>query len=213
MLKLYNYYASSTSYRTRIVLNLKGLAYEYVTVRLDKAEHLGEVYGAVNPMQGVPTLETEDGARLFQSGAIVEYLEEAYPDPPLLPTDPVGRAYVRAIADIVGCDMHPLNNLRVRNYVRDVCRHDVDGWVQHWSAPGFAAIEAMLCADTKRKRGFAHGDGPTIADAYIVSQVFASVRFKVDMAPYPEINAVVETCTRLPAFSAAHPSKQPDAPR
>ena len=211
MLKLYNYYASSTSYRTRIVLNLKGLPYEYISVRLDKGEHLGPAYGAINPMRGVPTLVTEAGERLYQSGAIIEYLEEVYPNPPLLPKDPAGRAQVRAIADIVGCDMHPVNNLRIRNYVRDIYKQDMTAWIQHWSKPGFDAIEAMLRADKNRKTGFSYGAGPTTADAYIVSQVFASSRFKVDMAPYPEVNAIVETCNALKPFADAHPSKQPDA--
>ena len=212
MLKLYNYYASSTSYRTRIVMNLKGLAYEYIPVRLDKAEHLTPAYTEVNPMRGVPTLEIDGGIRLYQSPAIIEYLEEVYPEPPLLPKDPAGRAQVRALAAIVGCDMHPVNNLRIRNYVRDVYRQDMTLWIQHWSKPGFDAIEAMLRADKKHKSGFSYGNAPTIADAYLISQVFASARFKVDMAPYPEINAIVETCNALKPFADAHPSKQPDAP-
>ena len=163
-------------------------------------------------MRGVPTLEV-DGKRLYQSGAIIQFLEEAYPDPALLPKDPFARNRVRAIADIVGCDMHPVNNLRIRNFLRDTYRQDPDGvasWIQHWSKAGFDAIEAMLHADTGR-RGFCYGDAPTIADAYLVSQVFASVRFKTDMTAYPEINRVVDNCNALEAFAAAHPNKQPDA--
>jgi maleylpyruvate isomerase len=212
MLKLYNFHASSTSYRTRIVLNLKGLQYEYIPIRLDKAEHLSEAYGKINPMRGVPTLEV-DGMRLYQSPAIIEYLEEVYPNPPLLPKDPLARARVRSLAAIIGCDMHPVNNLRIRNFIRDTYKQNTDGvaaWIQHWSKAGFDAIEAMLREDANR-RGFCYGAAPSIADAYLVSQVFASVRFKTDMAPYPEINKIVESCNALAPFAAAHPSKQPDA--
>jgi maleylpyruvate isomerase len=212
MMKLYNFYASSTSYRTRIVLNLKGLAYEYVSVRLDKAEHLTPAYAEVNPMRGVPTLEV-DGVKLYQSPAIIEYLEEAYPDPPLLPKEAKARAQVRAIAAIVGCDMHPVNNLRIRNFLRDTYHQDaaqVGAWIQLWNKAGFDAIETMLRRDRGR-RGFCYGASPTIADAYLVSHVFSAVRFKTDMSPYPEINLAVETCNALPAFAAAHPGKQPDA--
>lgn len=213
MLKLYNFHASSTSYRTRIVLNLKGLAYEYVAVRLDKSEHLSAAYGEINPMHGVPTLETDAGVRLYQSSAIIEYLEEVYPDPPLLPRDAVGRAQVRALAAIIGADMHPVNNLRIRNFLRDQYKQDADGvaaWIQLWNKAGFDAIEAMLRAD-KNRRGFCYGNSPTIADAFLVSQVFSAVRFKTDMSPYPEIQAVVANCNTLKPFADAHPSKQPDA--
>jgi maleylpyruvate isomerase len=212
MLKLYNFHASSTSYRTRIVLNLKGLDYEYIPIRLDRGDHLGEAYGKINPMRGVPTLDA-GGMLLYQSPAIIEYLEEVYPSPPLLPQDANGRARVRALAAIVGCDMHPVNNLRIRNFLRDTYKQDAEGvahWIQLWNKAGFEAIETMLRADTKR-RGFCYGDAPTIADAYLVSQVFAAVRFKTDMSPYPEILKAVDSCTRLAAFAKAHPSKQPDA--
>jgi len=212
MLKLYNFHASSTSYRTRIVLNLKGLQYEYIPIRLDKAEHLGPAYGEVNPMRGVPTLEVE-GTRLYQSSAIIEYLEEVHPEPPLLPKDPLARAHVRALAAIVGSDMHPVNNLRIRNFIRDTYKQDAEGvaaWIQLWNKAGFEAIETMLRAD-KSRRGFCYGAAPTIADAYLVSHVFAAVRFKTDMSPYPEINAIVENCNALKAFAEAHPSQQPDA--
>ena len=212
MLRLYNFHVSSTSYRTRIVLNLKGLAYEYVPIRLDRAEHLGAAYGEINPMRGVPTLEV-DGVRLYQSGAIIEYLEEVYPDPPLLPKDAFGRAQVRALADIIGSDMHPVNNLRIRNFIRDEYKQDAEGvsaWIHLWNKAGFEAIETMLLSDKKR-RGFCYGNSPTIADAYLVSQVFSAVRFKTDMSPYPEISAVIENCTALKPFADAHPSRQPDA--
>lgn len=211
-MKLYNFHASSTSYRTRIALNLKGLSYEYIPVRLDRGEHLSAEYGEINPMRGVPTLETE-GLRLYQSGVIMEYLDEVYPDPPLLPKHPEARAQVRAIAAIVGSDMHPVNNLRVRNFLRDTYKQDATGvsaWIHLWNRAGFEAIEAMLRAN-KTRRGFCYGDSPTIADAFLVSQVFSAVRFKTDLDPYPEVCAVVETCNALKPFADAHPSKQPDA--
>ena len=212
MLKLYNFHASSTSYRTRIALNLKGVPFEYISVRLDKAEHLGTAYGEINPMRGVPTLEI-DGIRLYQSSAIIEYLEEVYPEPPLLPKDALARERVRAIAAIVGSDMHPVSNLRIRSFLRDRYNQDSEGvdlWIQRWNKQGFAAIETMLCAD-KQRRGFCYGAGPTIADAYLVSHVFSAVRFKTDMSPYPEIRGVVDNCNALKPFIDAHPSQQPDA--
>jgi maleylpyruvate isomerase len=212
-MKLYNYYASSTSYRTRIALNFKGLSYEYIPIRLDKGEHLGEAYGKINPMRGVPTLEI-DGVRLYQSGVIAEYLEERYPAPALLPKDTVSRAHVRALAAIVGSDMHPVNNLRIRNFLRDTYKQDADGvnaWIGLWNKAGFSAIETLLRDDKARQRGFSFGSGPTIADAFLISHVFAAQRFKTDMTPYPEIMAVVETCGALKPFADAHPSRQPDA--
>jgi len=212
MFKLYNFHASSTSYRTRIALNLKGVPYEYIAVRLDRAEHLGDAYGRINPMRGVPTLDA-DGLLIYQSPAIMEYLEERFPDPPLLPKDMVGRAQVRALSAIVSCDMHPVNNLRIRNFIRDTYKQDAEGvaaWIQLWNKAGFEAIETMLKRDPAR-RGFCYGASPTLADAYLVSQVFAAARFKTDMSPYPEVMRVVETCSALKPFADAHPSKQPDA--
>ena len=213
MLKLYNFHASSTSYRTRIVLNWKHIPYEYISVRLDKAEHLGAEYGEVNPMRGVPTLDT-GGARLYQSSAIIEFLEEAYPDPPMLPKEPLGRARVRALAGIVGSDMHPVNNLRIRNFVRDEYKQDADGvnaWIGLWNRQGFEAIEEMLRSDPERHPGYCHGAAPTIADAYLVSHVFSALRFKTDMSHYPLIREVVDNCERLEPFARAHPGRQPDA--
>jgi maleylpyruvate isomerase len=154
-----------------------------------------------------------DGVRLYQSSAIIEYLEEVYPTPALLPKDPVDRARVRAIAAIVGSDMHPVNNLRIRNFIRDSYKQDTDGvaaWIQLWNKAGFDAIETMLRTDPNRQ-GFCFGAAPTIADAYLVSHVFSAVRFKTDMTPYPEIRAVVEHCSALKPFADAHPSTQPDA--
>lgn len=213
MLKLYNFHASSTSYRTRIVLNCKQLEYEYISVRLDQAEHLGTAYSAINPMRGVPTLDTGE-SRLYQSGAIIEYLEEVYPDPPMLPAAPAARAQVRAIAGIIGADTHPVTNLRIRNFVRDEYKQAPDGvlaWIQHWNRLSFEAIETMLRADCNRDPGFCYGQTATIADAYLVSHVFSAVRFKTDMSPYPLIRDVVANCEMLDPFARAHPSRQPDA--
>ena len=177
MMKLYNYFRSGTSYRTRIVLNLKGLKYEYVAVSLLKGEQRSAEFAAINPMMGVPVLEA-DGVRIAQSPAIIEYLEETHPAPPLLPKDPLIRARVRALAAIVGCDMHPLNNLRVTNYLHDELGQHTDGintWAAHWLKEGFDAIEAQLRADKTRK-GFCFGAHATIADAYLVPQSFTAQR-------------------------------------
>jgi maleylacetoacetate isomerase len=211
-MKLYNFHVSSTSYRTRIVLELKGIPYEYVPVALDKGEQNGPEFSAVNPMHGVPVLEV-GGVRIANSPAIIEYLEEVHPHPALLPSDPLSRAHVRTLCAIVACDMHPVNNLRIRNYLRDEYRQDPDGvkrWILLWSKQGFDAIETML-SHTLGRAGFSFGEGPTIADAYLVAQAFASVRFGFDLGPYPLIREVIDTCNALPAFQAAHPSRQPDA--
>lgn len=214
MLKLYNFHASSTSYRTRIVLNFKNVPYQYISVRLDKAEHLDAAYGEINPMRGVPTLDTGEN-RLYQSSAIIEYLEEVYREPPMLPKDPPGRARVRAIAGIVGSDMHPVTNLRIRKYVGDEYGQNTDGvnaWIHRWNRQGFDAIEAMLNEDKKRASGFCYGTTATIADAYLVSHAFSAIRFKTDMSAYPLIQAVIGNCEQIDAFARAHPSRQPDAP-
>jgi maleylacetoacetate isomerase len=211
-MKLYNFHASSTSYRTRIVLELKGIKYDYIPVALDKGEQNGPEFSAVNPMHGVPVLEV-GGVRIANSPAIIEYLEEVHPHPALLPPDPLARAHVRTLCSIVACDMHPVNNLRIRNYLRDEYRQDPDGvkrWILLWSKQGFDAIEATL-SNTLGRAGFCFAESPTIADAYLVAQAFASTRFHFDLAPYPLIREVIDTCNALPAFQAAHPSRQPDA--
>ena len=211
-MKLYNYFRSGTSYRTRIVLNLKGLGYDYVPISLLKGEQHGEAFRALNPQGLVPALD-DDGFLLGQSPAIIEYLEEAYPEPPLLPKRARDRAHVRALAAIVGCDIHPINNLRVLKYLRETLgqnEESVKTWCGTWIAKGFDAYEALLRADRKRG-GFSFGNAPTIADAYLIPQVFGAERFGVDLAPWPEIGAVNARCRALPAFADAHPSKQPDA--
>ena len=177
-MKLYNFHASSTSYRTRIVLNSRGFAYEYVPVRLDKGEHLSAAYGEINPMRGVPTLEV-DGVRLYQSSGDHRISRRSISQPGDAAEGSVGRAHVRAIAAIVGADMHPVNNLRIRNFVRDAYKQDADGvkaWIRRWNEQGFEAIETMLRADKERDRGFCYGAAPTIADAYLVSHAFSAAR-------------------------------------
>ena len=210
-MKLYNYFLSGTSYRTRIVMELKGLNYEYIPVALNKGEHKSDWFTAINPMQGVPVLEV-GGVRIANSPAIIEYLEEEHPHPALMPKDPLARAHVRTIAAIVGLDMHAPNNLRIRNYLRDEFHEDSDGinkWMGTWCKAGFDAIEAILVA-THAREGFCFGDAPTIADAYLIPQVFTAQRFHFDMTPYSEVMKVVETCNAFDAVQAAHPTKQPD---
>ncbi|MBL8482322.1 MAG: maleylacetoacetate isomerase [Rhodocyclaceae bacterium] len=211
-MKLHNYFRSGSSHRLRIALNLKGLEYDYVAVDLRRDAQLGAGYRALNPQGLVPALEV-DGGVLIQSPAIIEWLEERHPEPPLLPADAAGRARVRALAAIVGCDVHPLNNRRVLEYLRHRLRQDesaVQAWCATWIAAGFDAIEALLAADGARGR-FCHGDSPTLADVYLVPQVESARRFEVDLAPWPRIVAVDAACRELDAFRRAAPALQPDA--
>ena len=210
---LYGYYRSSSSYRMRIALNLKGLAPEQSFIHLRKGDQFGEDYVKLNPQQQVPTLITDDGAAMVQSPAILEWLEETYPEPPLFPADPVDRQRVRAIAAAVSCDIHPLGNLRVLQYVRKEFGQDEEGafaWARHWVELGFAGIEAMLAGDGRTGR-YCHGDTPTMADVYLVPQVFNSGRFGVDMGKFPTIARIHDTCNELDAFADAAPGVQPDA--
>ncbi len=212
MLKLYDFFRSGTSHRLRIALNLKGLDYAQVAVSLPKEEHLGAAFKAINPQGFVPALLADEQV-LIQSPAIIEWLEERYPAPALLPADPQARARVRALAAIVGCDIHPLNNRRVLEYLRHqlhASEADVLAWCGTWIASGFAALEALLAADTQRGP-FCYGHTPTLADAYLVPQVESSRRFKVDLTPYPLIRAIDKDCAELDAFASAAPGAQPDA--
>jgi maleylpyruvate isomerase len=211
-MKLYNFWRSGTSHRTRIALELKGLSAEYVAVHLAKEEHLQDAFKAVNPQQLVPALDTGSEV-LIQSPAIIEWLEEKYPTPALLPHDPVRRAQVRALAAIVGCDIHPINNRRILEYLRKTFGandDDINAWCGTWIGAGFDAYEALLAADTQRAR-FSHGDAPTIADCYLIPQIESARRFKVDLTKWPLIMAVEKACMALEAFQKAAPSKQPDA--
>ena len=211
-MKLYNFFRSGTSHRLRIALNLKGIATEYVAVDLRVEEHLKAAFQAVNPQGLVPALDTGEQV-LIQSPAIIEWLEEKYPTPALLPRDPVRRAQVRTLAAIVGCDIHPINNRRILEYLRHTFGANddaINAWCGTWISAGFDAYEALLAADTKRGR-FSHGDAPTIADCYLIPQIESARRFKVDLTQWPLIMAVEKACMELEAFQKAAPKHQPDA--
>ncbi|SFC18862.1 maleylacetoacetate isomerase [Massilia yuzhufengensis] len=213
-MKLYTYFRSSAAYRVRIALNLKGLAYDAVPVHLvrDGGQHLSDAYLAVNPSGLVPALE-DDGITLTQSMAIIEYLDEVHPMVPLLPRDAIGRARVRELAQIIGCDIHPINNLRVLKYLVKQLGHDEQAktdWYRHWIIEGFRSLEAHL-ARNPGTGTFCHGDTPTIADCYLVPQVFNAKRFDIAVEAYPTIARINDLCVELPAFKAAHPAHQADA--
>jgi len=211
-MKLYNFWRSGTSHRTRIALNLKGLSYEYVAVHLGKEAHLTDGFKAINPQQLVPALDTGD-QMLIQSPAIIEWLEETYPAPALLPDNADDRARVRALAAIVGCDIHPVNNRRILEALRNSFGADeaaVNAWCATWIGAGFDAYEAILASDRSRGR-FSFGDAPSLADVYLVPQIESARRFKVDLSRWPLIAAVDRACNDLDAFRKASPSLQPDA--
>jgi maleylpyruvate isomerase len=211
-MQLHNFFRSGTSHRLRIALNLKGLRYDYVAVDLRKNAHQGAAFKALNPQGLVPALV--DGDRvLTQSVAIIEWLEERYPTPALLPVDINDRAHVRAMAAIVGCDIHPVNNKRILDTLRASFGADdaaINHWCGTWICAGFEALEAMLQAD-KRRGAFCFGNAPTLADVYLIPQIESSHRFKVDLTPYPAIRAIDQACAQLPAFRDAAPNAQPDA--
>lgn len=215
MLTLYSYFRSSASYRLRIALALKGLAYETVAVHLLKGggEQHQPAFRAVNPAGLVPVLQDGDSV-LTQSLAIMEYLDEAYPASPLLPRDLLGRARVRALALTIACDVHPLGNLRVLNYVGDTLGAGEEGrkaWACHWIALGFEAFEEMLSRPGAPTGLFCHGDIPGMADCCLVPQVFNARRFGLDLAPYPTVKRIAEHCEALAPFVMAHPANQADA--
>lgn len=209
-MKLYNYFRSSASYRVRIGLELKGLSYEYVPVHLVKGEQVQEPFASLSAERLVPLLEV-DGQRLSQSMAILEYLDEVHPEPPLLPADPPGRARVRALAQDIACEIHPLNNLRVLQYLSGELGVDdaaKDAWYRHWVATGLAAVEQGLEAFGER---FSLGDRPGYLEACLVPQVYNARRFACDLAPFPRIRQLAERCEALDAFRNAAPEVQPDA--
>lgn len=211
-MKLYNFWRSGTSHRTRIALNLKGLTVEYVAVHLGKEEHLKNEFKVINPQQLVPALDTGREV-LLQSPAILEWLEEKYPTPALLPNDPKSRAQVRALAAIIGCDIHPINNRRILEYLRKSFGANDDAinqWCGIWISAGFDAYEALLNADNQRGH-FSHGDTPSMADCYLIPQIESARRFKVDLSKWPLITAVENACMELDAFRKAAPAEQPDA--
>lgn len=207
-MKLYTFHASSGAYRVRIALNLKGIKAEMAFVDLTKAQHKDEAYAKVNPQQLVPTFITDDGKTLTQSLAIIEYLEETHPTPPLLPKSPVERAQVRAIAHAMAMDIAPINNLKIRKYIKEVAGRDEKEWIQHWTHSGLAGVEKLV-AQTAGKYCF--GDTPTLADCVLVPQLFHARRFGTDLSAYPTLTRIDAHCNEHPAFQAAHPSKQPDA--
>jgi len=219
-MKLYNFWRSGTSHRTRIAFNLKGVSTEYLAVHLGKNAHLGEDFKAINPQQLVPALVLEAADSpdqtehtLIQSPAIIEWLEEAYPTPPLLPTDPFERAQVRAMAAVVGCDVHPINNKRILDYLRKQFGADeaaINAWCGNWIGAGFDALEALIAQPSSEVR-YCFGTTPTLADVYLIPQIESARRFKVDLSRWPKIMAIDAHCATLAAFAEAAPARQPDA--
>lgn len=212
--KLYTYFRSSAAYRVRIVLALKGIACDHAHVHLVRGggEHRSPAYRAVNPQAIVPALE-DGGAVLTQSIAICEYLEETHPAPPLLPADPVGRAHVRAVMAAIACEIHPINNLRVLNHLTGTLGFSEDrklDWYRHWIAEGFAGLEGLL-ARAGRPGRFTFGDSPTLADAFIVPQVYNARRFECPLDAYPTVTRIADACDELAAFREAAPEAQADA--
>jgi maleylacetoacetate isomerase len=210
-MKLYSYFRSSAAFRVRIALNLKKLDYENAAIHLRRNDQTKPDYRAVNPQGLVPTLD-DGGRTLIQSLAIIEYLDEVYPDPPLLPSHPTERARVRALAEIVACDIHPINNLRVLRYLTHSLDHDetaIATWYNHWIDAGFQALERLLVGDP-RTGTFCHGEAPGIADIALVPQVVNAERYRLALAPYPTIARIHQSCMALEAFATAHPDRQPD---
>lgn len=207
---LHGYWRSGTSYRTRIALNLKGVAYEQTALDLRTGAQKSDAYLRLNPQGLVPALETGDGLVLTQSPAILEWLEETHPEPPLLPSDAAGRAQVRAMAALIGCDVHPLNNLRVLKAVRGLGADQagVDAWAGQWIIDGFTALEALV---VRHGEGWCFGGTPTLADCYLIPQLYSARRFNVDLAAFPRLLEIEARAEVHPAFIAALPESQPDA--
>ncbi|WP_048440864.1 maleylacetoacetate isomerase [Caenimonas sp. SL110] len=210
-MKLYNYFRSSASFRVRIALELKGLSYDYLPVHLVKGEHKKPDYAAVSPSLLVPTLATDDGEHLGQSMAIIEYLDEVHPEPALLPSDPVGRARVRALAQLIACEIHPLNNLRVLKYLVNELKVDDAAkatWYRHWVRDGLQAFERELAQLPPST--YCYGDTPTLADCCLVPQIFNGRRFDTDFSGLDRTMAAFDACMKHPAFQKAQPSSCPD---
>ena len=212
MLKLYGYFRSSASYRVRIALNMKGLDYEQVSIHLAKGRQYTPEFSQVSPQNLVPVLE-HDGRRLYQSLAIIDYLDEKFPHPPLLPVDLMKRNRVRSLALIIACEIHPLNNTRALAYLTDTLKltdEQKTAWYRHWVSVGFTAIEKRLAAE-KETGQFCHGDTPGFADITLVPQVANANRFNIDLGPFPVIRRINENCLALEPFKNAMPQNQPDA--
>lgn len=209
---LHGFFLSSAAHRLRIALNLKGLAHETAPVHLRRGDQRSEAYLALNPQGLVPALEAGD-AVLTQSLATIEWLDETHPEPPLLPADPLERAHARAFAQVIACDIHPLQNLRVLRYLKKSFGQEppaLDAWARHWNAEGLATCETLLSA--RRETAFAFGDRPGLADICLVPQLAAADRFGLDLAPYPRLLRIRDACEALAAFADAAPARQPDAP-
>ena len=211
-MKLYTFFRSSAAFRVRIALNLKGLQYESLPKAFARNEHRAPEYLALNPQGLIPALAT-DGVVLSQSLAIIEYLNERHPTPPLLPEDPIDRARVRSMAMAIACEIHPLNNLRVLNYLRDSLQQDDAGvgtWYRHWVSEGFRGLEVQA-REFSAQGGYCFGDAVSIADVLLVPQMFNARRFKTDLTPFPTLVGISKHLEALPAFAAARPEVQPDA--
>jgi maleylacetoacetate isomerase len=209
--RLYTYFRSSAAFRVRIALNLKGLAYQPVFVHLAKGEHRAAAFASVNPQGLLPTLELDDGTRLNQSLAIIEFLDEKYPQKPLLPRAAAEKARVRSLSYLIASEIHPLNNLRVLQHLKRALGQNedqVNAWYRHWIADGLGKLESELAGNNGR---FCHGDEPTMADCCLVPQIFNAKRYNCDLAPYPNTMRAFEACMKVEAFDRAQPSKQPDA--
>lgn len=208
-MELYTYYRSTSSYRVRIALALKQLDYQSLPVNLLKGAQREAAFLELNPQGRIPALRIDSGELLVQSPAIIEYLEEVYPQPALLPQAPVARAQARAVAALIGCDIHPLHNVSVLNQLRAAGQDDaqVNAWIGHWITQGLAAVEQMI-----GEAGFCFGDAPGLADVYLIPQVYAAERFNVDLSGWPRIRRVVALAEEHDAFVQAHPSRQPDTP-
>lgn len=207
-MKLHTYFRSSAAFRVRCALNLKGLAYEPEVVWLLAEEQRSDAYRALNPQMLVPAFVDDDGTTLTQSLAIIEYLDETKPGPKLLPADPAGRARVRALSLLIACEIHPIDNLRVLKYLKQVLGHDqptIDAWYRHWVAEGLAAFERELARGPAGR--YCHGDAPTMADCCLVPQIFNAKRFECPLDAYPTTMRVFDALMALPAFDAAQPSK------
>jgi maleylacetoacetate isomerase len=213
-MKFYSFWRSLASFRVRIGLNLKNVAHEVVLVDIDSNQHRGADYARVNPQMALPSLVLDDGTVLTESLAILDYLDETHPDPPLLPADPKGRARVRALAQMIACDAHPLTVPRVQRYLTETLKLDQQqkaAWLSHWAIETLKTLEAQLAGHPATGR-FAHGNEPTIADICLVGHVRFALAQTIDLSPYPTVTHISDTAMALPAFARAHPLVQPDTP-